>query len=81
MNCYNQLPFQINRHRGSGGMFDSRDLEAFVHDDQRKSIEDAPSFEKSMKSRYISSPTVKKGNGLKSAIWSCWSTASEVDSL
>ena len=48
---HDQMPFQINRHTGSGGMFDTRDPEAFVHDDPRKSIEDAPSFEEYMKNR------------------------------
>ena len=37
--------------KGAGGMFDTRDPEAFVHEDPRKSIGAAPSFEEDLKSR------------------------------
>jgi hypothetical protein len=36
---------------GSGGMADTRDPEARVDEDPRKSISDAPSFEEYLKSR------------------------------
>lgn len=36
---------------GKGGMADTRDPEAFVHEDARKSISEAPSFEEYMKMR------------------------------
>merc|ERR1712154_93449 len=36
---------------GAGGMADTRDPEAFEHEDPRKSIKAAPSFEEYMKSR------------------------------
>ena len=38
-------------HRGAGGMFDTRDPEARVDEDPRKSIGEAPSFEEYMKQR------------------------------
>jgi len=38
-------------HLGSGGMADTRDPEAFQHEDARKSISVAPSFEEYMKQR------------------------------
>jgi hypothetical protein len=38
-------------HVGSGGMADTRDPAAFVHEDARKSISVAPSFEEYMKQR------------------------------
>jgi hypothetical protein len=38
-------------NRGSGGMFDTRDPEAMVHEDPRKSIAAAPSFEEYLKQR------------------------------
>ena len=37
--------------KGAGGMFDTRDPEAFVHEDPRKSIGEAPSFEEYLKQR------------------------------
>ena len=37
--------------RGAGGMFDTRDPEARVDEDPRKSIAEAPSFEEYMKQR------------------------------
>ena len=37
--------------KGAGGMFDTRDPEAFEHEDPRKSIGEAPSFEEYMKQR------------------------------
>jgi len=37
--------------KGAGGMFDTRDPEAFQHEDPRKSIGEAPSFEEYLKSR------------------------------
>jgi len=37
--------------KGAGGMFDTRDPEAFEHEDPRKSIKAAPSFEEYLKSR------------------------------
>merc|ERR1712151_1346475 len=37
--------------KGAGGMFDTRDPEAMEHEDPRKSIGAAPSFEEYMKSR------------------------------
>mmetsp|Transcript_15908 Transcript_15908/g.32027 ORF Transcript_15908/g.32027 Transcript_15908/m.32027 type:complete len:231 (-) Transcript_15908:464-1156(-) len=36
---------------GAGGMFDTRDPDAFVHEDPRKSISVAPSFEEYLKQR------------------------------
>ena len=38
-------------HIGSGGMADTRNPDAFVHEDPRKSISAAPSFEEYLKSR------------------------------
>jgi len=38
-------------HVGSGGMADTRNPDAFVHEDPRKSISAAPSFEEYLKSR------------------------------
>ena len=38
-------------NRGSGGMFDTRDPGAFKHEDPRKSIGEAPSFEEYLKQR------------------------------
>jgi len=38
-------------HVGKGGMVDTRDPEVMVHDDPRKSISAAPSFEEYMKQR------------------------------
>eukprot|EP00586_Coscinodiscus_wailesii_P012832 CAMPEP_0172494614 /NCGR_PEP_ID=MMETSP1066-20121228/51257_1 /TAXON_ID=671091 /ORGANISM="Coscinodiscus wailesii, Strain CCMP2513" /LENGTH=88 /DNA_ID=CAMNT_0013265719 /DNA_START=84 /DNA_END=346 /DNA_ORIENTATION=- len=37
--------------KGAGGMFDTRDPEAFEHEDPRKSIKAAPSFEEYLKMR------------------------------
>ena len=37
--------------KGAGGMFDTRDPEPFKHEDPRKSISAAPSFEEYLKSR------------------------------
>uniref|UniRef100_A0A7S1ZHI0 PS II complex 12 kDa extrinsic protein n=1 Tax=Trieres chinensis TaxID=1514140 RepID=A0A7S1ZHI0_TRICV len=37
--------------KGAGGMFDTRNPKSFVHDDPRKSISAAPSFEEYMKMR------------------------------
>jgi len=37
--------------KGAGGMFDTRDPEPFQHEDPRKSIGAAPSFEEYMKQR------------------------------
>jgi hypothetical protein len=37
--------------KGSGGMFDTRDPDAKVDEDPRKSIAEAPSFEEYMKAR------------------------------
>lgn len=37
--------------KGSGGMFDTRDPDAKVDEDARKSIAEAPSFEEYMKAR------------------------------
>ena len=36
---------------GAGGMADTRDPDAFVHEDARKSISEAPSFEEYLKMR------------------------------
>jgi len=42
----------VNEHKlGSGGMADTRDPDAFQHEDARKSISVAPSFEEYMKAR------------------------------
>jgi hypothetical protein len=37
--------------KGAGGMFDTRDPDAFEHEDPRKSIKAAPSFEEYLKQR------------------------------
>jgi hypothetical protein len=37
--------------RGAGGMFDTRDPEAYEDEDPRKSISEAPSFEEYLKKR------------------------------
>lgn len=37
--------------KGAGGMADTRDPDAFDHEDPRKSIKEAPSFEEYLKQR------------------------------
>ena len=41
----------LNQHIGSGGMADTRNPDAYVDEDPRKSISAAPSFEEYLKSR------------------------------
>lgn len=41
----------VHQHIGSGGMADTRDPDALTHEDPRKSISAAPSFEEYLKSR------------------------------
>eukprot|EP00566_Odontella_aurita_P036792 CAMPEP_0113574366 /NCGR_PEP_ID=MMETSP0015_2-20120614/27109_1 /TAXON_ID=2838 /ORGANISM="Odontella" /LENGTH=136 /DNA_ID=CAMNT_0000477499 /DNA_START=52 /DNA_END=459 /DNA_ORIENTATION=+ /assembly_acc=CAM_ASM_000160 len=41
----------LNNGKGAGGMFDTRDPETMDHEDPRKSISAAPSFEEYLKSR------------------------------
>eukprot|EP00566_Odontella_aurita_P027896 CAMPEP_0113569780 /NCGR_PEP_ID=MMETSP0015_2-20120614/24602_1 /TAXON_ID=2838 /ORGANISM="Odontella" /LENGTH=193 /DNA_ID=CAMNT_0000472485 /DNA_START=154 /DNA_END=731 /DNA_ORIENTATION=+ /assembly_acc=CAM_ASM_000160 len=41
----------LNMDKGAGGMFDTRDPETMDHEDPRKSISAAPSFEEYLKSR------------------------------
>merc|ERR1719273_2783860 len=41
----------VFQHIGAGGMADTRDPTAFEHEDPRKSIKAAPSFEEYLKSR------------------------------
>ena len=41
----------FNLEKGAGGMFDTRNPDALVHEDARKSISEAPSFEEYMKMR------------------------------
>jgi hypothetical protein len=41
----------LNQHIGSGGMADTRNPEASVNEDPRKSISAAPSFEEYLKQR------------------------------
>eukprot|EP00527_Entomoneis_sp_CCMP2396_P003207 CAMPEP_0198143120 /NCGR_PEP_ID=MMETSP1443-20131203/5815_1 /TAXON_ID=186043 /ORGANISM="Entomoneis sp., Strain CCMP2396" /LENGTH=77 /DNA_ID=CAMNT_0043806271 /DNA_START=21 /DNA_END=254 /DNA_ORIENTATION=- len=43
--------FSEEPKKGAGGMADTRDPEAYVDDDPRKSIAAAPSFEEYMKQR------------------------------
>ena len=39
------ITFEEAPAKGSGGMYDTRDPEPFEHEDKRKSISAAPSFE------------------------------------
>ena len=41
----------LNQHIGSGGMADTRNPDALAHEDPRKSISAAPSFEEYLKQR------------------------------
>ena len=41
----------LNQHIGSGGMADTRNPDAYVDEDPRKSISAAPSFEEYLKQR------------------------------
>ena len=41
----------LNQHIGSGGMADTRNPDAVAHEDPRKSISAAPSFEEYLKQR------------------------------
>jgi hypothetical protein len=41
----------FNLEKGAGGMFDTRNPDAVEHEDSRKSISQAPSFEEYMKQR------------------------------
>ena len=50
-NCILTHSISSNNNRGAGGMFDTRDPAAFKHEDPRKSIAEAPSFEEYLKSR------------------------------
>ena len=43
--------FNEEPKKGAGGMFDTRDPDAFEHEDPRKSIKAAPSFEEYLKQR------------------------------
>jgi len=45
------ITFEEAPAKGSGGMYDTRDPEPFEHEDKRKSISAAPSFEEYLKSR------------------------------
>jgi hypothetical protein len=46
----------FNLEKGAGGMFDTRNPNAMKHDDARKSISEAPTFEEYMKMRGAAAP-------------------------
>jgi hypothetical protein len=54
MNIFPPISFGqiiLSFYRGAGGMFDTRDPEAYEDEDPRKSISEAPSFEEYLKKR------------------------------
>jgi hypothetical protein len=56
-------------HLGAGGMADTRDPDALIHEDPRKSIAEAPSFEEYLKMRSGDAPGDSMRGKYEGSVW------------